>query len=66
MSSASCQQNSTTAVEHVLEILLGEPMPNNRHKWGPFRCVLNSYGITAIEDFMLLRPTDFFEGKYEA
>lgn len=66
MSSASRQQNSTTAVEHVLEILLGEPLPNNRHEWGPFRCVFNSYGIIAIEDFMLLRPTDFFEGKYEA
>ena len=61
MSSSSRTQNSTTAVEYVLEVILNEPSPANRYQWGPFRNAFEHLGINTIEDFVILRPADFFD-----
>ena len=65
MSSTSRTQNASTAVEHVLETLLREPLPPTRQDYGTYRAVFVALGITTIYDFTLIRTPDLFEVKYD-
>jgi hypothetical protein len=53
--------NSTTAVEYLLETVLGEPPNSTQQLWGPYRRAFDSVGITKIEDFLILRVSDFYD-----